>query len=382
MKPPRLLSIGHSYAVRQNRRLALELALQGGKRWEVTCAAPAFFHGDLRPVPLEPWDATECDLVPIPAYFTSKIHVFAYSPRLRWLLGEAWDIVHAWEEPYIFAGFQLAFWTDRRTRLVYRTAQSYNKTYPPPFAWFERYSMKRASGWICSGNTVRANLETRAGYDLPHLEAPLGVDTAVFRPDTAARRTALARLDWQEGAGFTVGFVGRFVEEKGLRLLMSALDRVQSPWRALFLGSGPMATDLKTWGSNYGDRVRVLTVKHDEVPEYYCAMDLLCAPSQTAKHWREQFGRMLIEAMASGVPVAGSDSGEIPYVLEGKGIVVDEKDVAAWTRTIDTLANSPERLAELRKAGLAAARTEYDWSIVARKYLDYFDALLQAPGRR
>src|SRR5688572_6188034 len=129
MKPLRLLSVGHAYVVRQNRRLAHELALQGGTRWEVTCAAPAFFHGDLRPIPLEPWDVTECDLVSVPAYLTSRIHVFVYSPRLRWLLREAWDVVHAWEEPYVFAGFQLACWTNRQTRLVYLTAQNYDKTY-------------------------------------------------------------------------------------------------------------------------------------------------------------------------------------------------------------------------------------------------------------
>lgn len=381
MKPLRLLSIGHSYAVRQNRRLALELALQGGTRWEVTCAAPAFFHGDMRPIPLEPWDATECDLVPIPAYLTSKIHVFAYSPRLRWLLREAWDVVHAWEEPYIFAGFQLALWTDRRTRLVYFTSQNYNKTYPPPFATFERFSMKRASGWVCSGNTIKGSLEGRPGYNRPHMIAPYGIDTRVFRPDADSRQRALTRLGWQEGEGFTIGFVGRFVEEKGLRLLMSALDAVRTPWRALFLGTGPLAADLEAWGSKYPNRVRLLTAGHDEVPQYYNAMDLLCAPSQTAKHWREQFGRMLVEAMASGVPVAGSNSGEIPYVIADRGLVVDEKDVAAWTRTIDDLAESPKRRAELREAGLAAARNEFDWSVVARKYLDYFGTLLDAPQR-
>ncbi len=75
-------------------------------------------------------------------------------------------------------------------------------------------------------------------------------------------------------------------------------------------------------------RVRVLTgVAHDDVPEHLNAMDLLCAPSQTTTRWREQFGRMLIEAMACGVPVVASRSGEIPHVVGDAGLVVDEADV-------------------------------------------------------
>ena len=51
-------------------------------------------------------------------------------------------------------------------------------------------------------------------------------------------------------------------------------------------------------------------------------MDVMCAPSQTTPKWREQFGRMLIEAFASGVPVVGSDSGEIPFVIDEAGVLV------------------------------------------------------------
>ena len=66
-------------------------------------------------------------------------------------------------------------------------------------------------------------------------------------------------------------------------------------------------------------------------------MDLLVAPSQTTPWWKEQFGRMLIEAMACGVPVIGSDSGEIPYVIGDAGMVVSDVDVAGWARAIATL---------------------------------------------
>src|SRR5262245_54759045 len=102
----RLLSLGHSYVVGANRRLAEEIARAGRGRWEVTVAAPTYFHGgnDLRPVYLQRTDADGLSLVPLRAYLTRYVHVFLYSPRLRGLLADSWDLVHCWEEPYILAG--------------------------------------------------------------------------------------------------------------------------------------------------------------------------------------------------------------------------------------------------------------------------------------
>src|SRR5262245_15866694 len=107
-------------------------------------------------------------------------------------------------------------------------------------------------------------------------------------------------------------------------------------------------------------------------------MDLLAAPSQTTPWWREQFGRMLIEAMACGVPVVGSDSGEIPHVLAGCGEVVPERDEAAWVRTLGEMLESKARRAEVAARGLAA-RGHYSWAEVGRQYLSSFDQILDTP---
>ncbi|MCH8258470.1 MAG: glycosyltransferase, partial [Proteobacteria bacterium] len=122
-----------------------------------------------------------------------------------------------------------------------------------------------------------------------------------------------------------IGYIGRLVKAKGLDLLMHALLKVQGEWSLLVLGSGPYKDSIESWAARHGlqDRVRVLLVKHDDVPRYLGAMDMLVAPSQTTPSWKEQFGRMVIEAFACGVPVIGSDSGEIPRVIDDAGIVVE-----------------------------------------------------------
>ncbi|MBD2342057.1 glycosyltransferase family 4 protein [Calothrix sp. FACHB-156] len=105
-------------------------------------------------------------------------------------------------------------------------------------------------------------------------------------------------------------------------------------------------------------------------------MDMLVAPSQTVSNWREQFGRMLIEAFACGVPVIGSDSGEIRYVIQNAGMVIGEKDESGWIKAISDLLNSPSQRQELAIKGLERSHSFYTWPIVAQQHLQFFTELL------
>ena len=117
------------------------------------------------------------------------------------------------------------------------------------------------------------------------------------------------------------------------------------------------------------------TVAHDEMPDWLNAMDVLCAPSQTTPRWREQFGRMLIEAFAAGVPVVAADSGEIPHVVADAGVLVAENDLAAWERTLGAILADPERRRTLAERGRAHDVSHYDWSVVARQHAAFFGEL-------
>jgi glycosyltransferase involved in cell wall biosynthesis len=106
-------------------------------------------------------------------------------------------------------------------------------------------------------------------------------------------------------------------------------------------------------------------------------MDVLCAPSQTTPGWREQFGRMLIEAMACGVPVLASRSGEIPYVVADAGVLLPEADVEAWSAALRDMFLHPARRRELADRGLRRARLEFAWPAIARRHLEFFDTLVE-----
>jgi len=382
-RPLRLLTVGHSYVVALNRRLPHELARVGAGRWEVTAAAPTFVHGDLRPIPLEHFAGEACRLVPVPAYLTRRPHVMLYGRTLRQLVREPWDVVHCWQEPFVLTGGQLARWVGPAP-LAYYTFQNIPKRYPPPFNWVERYALRRAAGWIAAGHTVERALEGRHGYaGKPHCIIPLGVDVEVFRPDAGAGSGVRRSLGWSEPGPPVVGFLGRFVPEKGLRVLTAALDSLATPWRALFVGGGKLEAELRDWAAKYSDdRVRVVTgVPHDAVPPHLAAMDVLAAPSQTTRRWREQLGRMLIEGMACGVPVLGSDSGEIPFVIGDAGLVLPETDAGAWAEGLATLLESPSRRGELGSRGRERAESAFAWPVIARRHLDFFQELLETPRK-
>lgn len=375
-RPLRLLTLGHSYVVGTNRALARVMAEAGAGAWEVTAAAPAAFPGDLGPIRLQPLSGERVE--PLEVRGAGRIHTMTYGRGLRDLLRRGWDVVHCWEEPFVLAGAQVAAWTPRDARLVFATFQNLPKRYPPPFRWTERFAMRRAAGWIAFGRTVEDTLRDRPGYArLPHQTIAPGVDTALFRPDREAGARVRAALGWADDGPPVVGYLGRFVAEKGMETLMRALDAAAEPWRALFVGGGPMEGALRAWAADRGDRVRIVTgVPHGRVPEHLNAMDLLCAPSRTTPRWREQLGRMLTEAMACGVPVVGSDSGEIPHVVAGAGLVAPEDDVAAWTHGIDRLLADPSLRAELGARGLARVEAEYALDVAARRHLDFFRTLV------
>ena len=371
----RVLTIGHSYCVALNRALVREVARNSD--FEVTVAAPSYFHGDLRPIVLEPEpQGSPLRLVPLKTRLSRFIHVFRYDgAALRALIGEGeFDVVHAWEEPYVFAGYQIAkALKNSPARFCFRTAQSYVKRYPPPFGHFERVVLARAQGWIAGASLVYQAMLARGFSEQTGRILNLAVDLEQFRPLLPDQRAVVLRELGLEAP--VIGFVGRFTQAKGLDVLMQAMERVGGdlPWSLLLLGSGEYQDKVLQWAARNGwaSRVKVVLVKHADVPRYLGCMDLMVAPSQSMKNWREQFGRMIIEAFACGVPVVGSDSGEIPFVIGDAGLVVAEADVAGWANAITELLASPEKRDEFRNRGLARA-PRYSVATIAKQYGEYY----------
>ena len=114
-------------------------------------------------------------------------------------------------------------------------------------------------------------------------------------------------------------------------------------------------------------------VSYDDMPALLQALDVLVLPSVTMLPWhREQFGRVLVEAMAAGVPVVGSSSGAIPEVIGDAGLVVPERDPHALAQAIDRILTEPGLRQTLVVRGRQRARDHYAWPVIAGQTLDLF----------
>jgi glycosyltransferase involved in cell wall biosynthesis len=263
-----------------------------------------------------------------------------------------------------------------------------------PLSWLEGYNLRHTDGLVV-GNQDGADVLREHGYSGPACVMPqLGVDESLFRPvPRAAVTTADGHLATKHGIGaedFVIGFVGRFVEEKGLLTLFAALGKLpvnpQRPWKLLLLGRGPLKEKLQQLAGELGVGDRIIwieSVPHADVARYINLMDTLVLPSETSYQfktlssigWKEQFGHVLIEAMACQVPVIGSDSGEIPHVIKTDGLVFPEGDAAALADKIATLRDQPEQQRELAEKGYRRAMSEYTNRALAKRLLNFYETL-------
>lgn len=154
-----------------------------------------------------------------------------------------------------------------------------------PVSWLESYNLRHTDGLV-AGNQDGADILRDRGYRGPYRVMPqLGVDETRFRPQPQPELAK--RLDIPENA-FVVGYVGRFVPEKGLLTLCDALASLNDhpqPWVWLLVGRGDLKETLQAKINEAGmaDRVRwVESVPHDDVPRYINLMDTLVLPSETA----------------------------------------------------------------------------------------------------
>ena len=135
-----------------------------------------------------------------------------------------------------------------------------------------------------------------------------------------------------------------------------------------------LAGDGSLRGQLGGSGVHVLPpMSYEQVPAFLRALDVLVLPSVTILPLhREQFGRVLVEVMAAGVPVIGSTSGAIPEVIGDAGLVVPERDPTALAEAIERILTDSALRARLIDLGRRRVASHYAWSAVAEQSVALF----------
>jgi glycosyltransferase involved in cell wall biosynthesis len=312
----------------------------------------------------------------LPMVANGRHHLHFYPGLPRILAEEKPDILHIDEEAFNLATF-LALRAGLRVgaRCCFYNWANMNRWYPPPFSWFEKFAFRKAAHAIC-GNQEAVAIIQRHGYQGPVTVLPqFGVDPTLF---TLAKSSAQA----SNPDTFTVGYLGRLVAAKGLLDLLDAMVQLPENVRLRLVGNGDLRPRIEQRARQLGiaGRVEVLpAVPSTQVPTVLHGFDVLVLPSRTMPNWKEQFGRVLIEAMSCGVPVVGSDSGEIANVIGDGGIVFPERNVAALRDALLRLLEHPDLRRDLGQRGRERVLANYTHAILAGKYYNVYRQMLNLP---
>ncbi|MCL2092336.1 MAG: glycosyltransferase [Micrococcales bacterium] len=386
----RVLTISHSAVVdawrereRALRRRGLDVELVSATAWD---------EGG-RTVRLEPRPDE-----PVVGLRTVGTHpaLFCFAPRGLWrALGRPHDLLDIQQEPFALVTAEVLVlragrraWdrlrgrAGRRVPYLVSSAQNIFKRYPGPFGALERAVLRRVDGvHVC--NAAAASIVRRKGTTGPVRCVPLGVDLTVFTPGEADRP-----------GGTVVGYAGRLVAHKGVDGLVRAVLADERLTLRL-AGGGPQDAELRALAAPAGDRITFVgSLSGPDLVEFYRGVDVLAVPSldtrqqgpsrrpgvrgrRPAQGWVEQFGRVVVEAMACGTPVVASRSGALPDVVGDAGILVPPGDVAALGAALRQVVDDPDLAATLRRRGFDVA-ARCSWDAVAAQVEDLYHQVLGA----
>jgi glycosyltransferase involved in cell wall biosynthesis len=253
-----------------------------------------------------------------------------------------------------------------------------------PISLLEAYNLKNTDGIIVGNQDGAAILRDRGYSGKLSIMPQLGVDETLFCPQSQPELATGLGINANE---FVVGFVGRFVSEKGILTLIKALGKLRDrTWKLLLLGRGELKSELIQQAEKLGIHDRLIwieSVPHADVYRYINLMNTLVLPSETTNQfktltsagWKEQFGHVLIEAMACQVPVIGSNSGEIPNVIEQAGLVFPEGNVEALSDRLAQLIDDRNFAEDLGQQGYQRAISKYTNRALAKELLDFYRSL-------
>ena len=364
----RVAAISHSCVIDINQQIYAELRKHPDV--ELLLIAPAKWRSSLRGlVTFSSLPGLEDATLPLPTRLWGHIHLHWYSDALPALREFGPDVLYVDEEPYSVVTSQALAWRgDLGCKFVIYAKQNLLKRYPPPICWMQQRVLN-ATDHAMVVSEGGAHVLRKRGYVAGVTHLPHGIDPEFYAPrdsEDLRHRLGVRRP--------IVGYVGRIAAEKGVWDLLAAarhlVARMGPEFTILMIGDGParwklqeaMARELPAGTFSF-----VGSVAHHAMPDYLNVLDLLLLPSRTRRHWKEQFGRVLVEALACGVPVVGSSSGNIPEIIEatGGGLVFEEGDPQDLAQTVERVLSDSAGASQMADVGRQAVLSKYPHPRVA-----------------
>ncbi|MCB4790444.1 MAG: glycosyltransferase family 4 protein [Elusimicrobia bacterium] len=365
----KILFASHSLVEEEYRKYLKELSNLG---FEIKALCPDIWKecGEDKVVK-EPVEKDGYVLYPVPVIFRNHIRSFFYrnDKLVKELVRDFMpDLVHIFEEPYSISAFQLINALKilkNRPKVVIQSFENIYTRQPFPFSWIEKYNLRFADA-IISVPIEGRGLWQKKGFKNKIFNLPVGIDDEVFYKKETVKEGIIK-----------ICYIGRIVKEKGIPILVEAFNKLSSKYKNIelsLIGNGYLKKELLLRNKNLSIKF-IDSVSNKELPALYSKMDILVLPSLTTKNWKEQFGRVLIEAMACGVAVIGSSSGEIANVISDSGIIFKEGSQEGLSAAMEELIENPKRLEEMKAKSLERVKNNYTWAKVGIKLKNIYDEI-------
>lgn len=175
-------------------------------------------------------------------------------------------------------------------------------------------------------------------------------------------------------------FTGRLEETKGINFLLEILEPLAADYRftLVVMGKGPEEEGLRARYGHHDWLTLAGHVSQQQVSDTMAAADLLIVPSL----WAENSPGVVIQALANGLPVMGSNKGGLPELIEPgvNGMLVEPGDADRWRAAIVDVLRHPERMAALRESTIRSS-DRFDYDRLALKIMDAFDVIARQPAQ-
>ncbi len=323
--------------------------------------------------------STNCHFIPLQTSGAGNEIRYCYSPRafIQTLKKIRPDLIHVEQGAGALSYFQAiisAKLAGIKPKFCFFTWVNWHHTSPGRlrmlWQWVERFNLKNSHGAV-AGNHDAQKILVQQGLKNPVVVLPqLGINTSIFRPAQ------------HENLHPSIMYVGRIVEEKGVLLLFKAfvkLHKVFPQWKLLFIGSGPLEKKLIDLTITAGmlDCIEFKPpVAHATIATLLQQASILVLPSYDTAEWREQFGHVLIEAMACKVPVLGSSAGEIPHVIGTAGLIFEQNNQADLEEKLTHMMQSSSLRKSLGEKGYQHVLHYYTHEIISDKTYAFWQQLL------
>jgi len=371
----RVLIVGQAYIVELNRFKLYELVKM--KQVELFLVIPEIWFDPLFKIPYKARvNNIPFSVFPLKTFFSGIEGRCIYSGLVDVIKKVEPDIIQVEQGANALAYFQAIVLKKLfcpRAKMLFFTWMNVPYKNGPFFSRVEKFNLKNSDGAIC-GNEGAKQILREKGFMKPVTVIPqFGVDAEIFSKKNVDELKQKLGLKT-----FTIGYAGRLKKEKGILTLIEALGGLKDKnWQLLVLGRGPLKGEMEKKSELFGIKNRIIfidSVPHGDVPNYMNCMDLLVLPSLREQY--EQFGHVLIEAMACEVPVIGSTSGEIPNVIGDAGLVFEQGNVNDLKEKILLLMENEGLRKELAQKGRQRVLEKYTNKKIAGELYKFYQQIL------